>query len=434
MLEEPHHFDHELKGKYTINLRVSDGTDSVDGEFVLTIDDVDESGLPQVPEFATNQATLTVTIPEVFGNGGVPPVGTRLVTATLAAGIPDIVWTLEGRAEDLRLVGISATNLTKDFQIPPIEVRRAGLITLKAAATLDFEVSPEFMTITVVATTDSGSDRQPLVIRLSNIEDETPGYSFTSAEYESDGAVAVFRFDGSSCVNRRAYIMEIPGITTIYFPCIISSPVISHQPSGVHTSKDRTNDLVVRITISSFPGFEERPLTMRIYNTVGSNVSTGVYAQGVLEPVGAGISADSSSLAVTGSSRTDTVAVKLLSQPDGNQNVTVTMVSGNPDHLAVLPAHLVFTPANWKTTQDLTVSLTDAGLEVSSRSIDVNLAVHDAGNSASNYQGVSAVTVPVAVNVTNVAPEFAAGERSKTHEENNGAVGTNVGNTGGGDR
>ena len=142
-----------------------------------------------------------------------------------------------------------------------------------------------------------------------------------------------------------------------------------------------------------------------------------------------GIDADYSALEVTGSSRTDTVAVKLLSQPAGNQNVTVTMVSGNPNHLAVLPAHLVFTPANWQTAQDLTVSLTDAGLEVKgSRSIERRvLAVHDAGNSASNYQGVSVVSVPVAVNVANAAPEFAAGERSKTHEENNGAVGTNVG-------
>ena len=443
LLEEPHHFDHELKGKYTINLRVSDGTDSVDGEFVLTIDDVDESGLPQVPEFATNQATLTVTIPEVFGNGGVPPIGTQLVTATLAAGIPDIVWTLEGRAEDLRLVGISATNLTLASQITEIQVRRAGLITLKAAATLDFEVSPEFMTITAVATTGSGSDRLPLVIRLSDIEDETPGYSFTSAEYESDGAVAVFRFDGSACDG--SYLVEIAEIADLTadgrrgaigtsLSCLaFLFPQSSDTPSGVHTSKDRdTNDLVVRITLSSFPGFEERPLTVRVHNAVndsGTIFSTGVYAQGVLEPpVDDGISADSSSLAVTRSSRTDTVAVKLLSQPAGNQNVTVTMVSGNPDHLAVLPDHLVFTPANWETTQNLTVSLTDNGLMVKSdRSVKVELTVHDASNSASNYQDVEAVPVQVAVNLANVAPTFDRDQRSRNIDENTGSATTAAG-------
>ena len=445
LLKEPHHFDFEIKNRYTINVRISDGTDSVNGEFVLNIVDVDESGLPTTPEFASGQATLTVFIPEVFG-AGMASAGRPLVTATLTHGIPDIVWSLEGSSQDLALVGIAATNLTLPSQNLQVEVRRAGLITLKADAVMDYEVSPEFMTITVVATTDSGADRQPLVIRLSDIEPETPDYSFVSAEYENDGAVAVFKFDGSGCVNFATYGVEILGISdlrsdgsseivTSGFSCFtaFSVPQTTNIPAGVHISKGGNADshaMTVRITISSFPDFEGRPLTVRVHNNAKTNppTSAGVYVQGVLAPPSnAGISADGSGLAqLTPDSKTGTVPVQLLSQPDGSQNVTVTVTSAVPADLAVLPAHLVFTPGNWETAQDLTVSLTEAARKRAG-DITVNLTVHEAGSSAANYRNVPSVPVPVAVNIPNIAPEFDGDQRSRSMPEPVGIETTSAG-------
>ena len=286
----------------------------------------------------------------------------------------------------------------------------SGEITVSSARQFDYESGKDKYTLNIRASSGGVDVDRKFVLTITPV-DEPPVFASDTfpAQQVSGTSGGMFTF-------HAATDPEDPEGSVTY-----SASLVDDTPLPTGVSFDQGTRV---FTVAS--GTSAITLTLKVV----AEDSTGETAEQEFELriVEDGIDADSSALEVTGSSRTDTVAVKLLSQPAGSQNVTVTMVSGNPADLAVLPAHLVFTPANWETTQDLTVSLTDAGLEVKgSRSIDVNLAVHGAGNSASNYQGVSAVSVPVAVNVANAAPEFAAGERSKTHEENNGAVGTNVG-------
>ena len=137
-------------------------------------------------------------------------------------------------------------------------------------------------------------------------------------------------------------------------------------------------------------------------------------------PASDGISADGSALAELGAdSKSDTIPVWLLTQPAGGQNVTLSVTSVTPAELTVAPAHLVFTPSDWSTAQTVTVGVTDdfvAGPRIR-KNIDVVFSVHDAGNSATNYQSVAAATVSVPVN-NNAGLMFDPGSLRATIDEN----------------
>ena len=132
------------------------------------------------------------------------------------------------------------------------------------------------------------------------------------------------------------------------------------------------------------------------------------------------VGALSPATALTGSSKEAVANVQLASLPL-NQNVTVTIVSSVPADLKVFPDKMVFTPSDGSTAQPLTVSLTDTAIRRDGN-IDVNLMVHDASNSASNYRSVAPVVLAVPVNKPNMAPTFASDRRSRSINENLGTI------------
>ena len=145
---------------------------------------------------------------------------------------------------------------------------------------------------------------------------------------------------------------------------------------------------------------------------------------------GAGIDAPHSSLAdLTKDNHTGVVPVKLTSAPTGG-NVTLTISSANEGHVAVRPATMEFSSSTWNTAQNLTVSLTPAGLRVKSRrSVSITVAVYNRSSSATNYQSADPVAFDVSVNVVNAVPAFTASSLTPNFNENIGAANTRAGIT-----
>ena len=344
----------------------------------------------------------------------------RLMPTSLAAS------RAEGDAAEgdvLATVELSANKVGEALSTPAFSIQpgadgdgfgigaSSGEITVSTARQFDYESGKDKYTLNIRASKDGVDVDREFVLTITPV-DEPPVFASDTfpAQQVSGTSGGMFTFHAATDPE------DTEGSVTYSASLVDDTPL----PTGGVSFDQGTRVFTVASGTSA--------ITLTLKVVAGDSTGETAEQEFELRIVADGIDADSSALEVTGSSRTDTVAVKLLSQPAGNQNVTVTMVSGNPTHLAALPAHLVFTPANWQTAQNLTVSLTDAGLEVKgSRSIDVYLAVHDAGNSASNYQGVSAVTVPVAVNVVNAAPTFAASQRSRNIDENTGAATTAAG-------
>ena len=371
-------------------------------------------------------AAATVTIAEVILPTAT--VGHPLVTATLSATVANARWSVLGTpAVAVGVAGLAGSETTE------------GLVTLAAAAALDYESGADFLTVTIQAVTPDGEAslvqaQTRLVIRLSDEEIEEPQYSLTSAEYENNGNVAVFTVtEDAGCPFFRPHLFEIVGVEGEQFlSCKTQS--ISDSPENWSVSVDDDDPIyTLKITVSAFPQLAGKPITLRVhlgtFVSLGEAAQTGSFVDFVLAP-DAGIDASPGALSVlTPSSRSDTLPVQLDGAPIGG-NVTVTLTSANAGHVAVAPAALVFTPGNWSQAQNATMSLTDAGATVKgSRSVNVELAVHDQANSAGNYRSVPTVTVSVAVSVTNAAPTLATIHRRRSIDENIGTSATTAAGT-----
>ncbi|MCY4324920.1 MAG: putative Ig domain-containing protein, partial [Betaproteobacteria bacterium] len=415
-----YHFDHEAKSAYTLTVSATDSVATVEGIFVLSINDQAETAT--IPDFESNAATLTVMVRETFGAGIELP-GRILLTATLTEGHPGVMWSLEGRAADLQLIGISAHDLPPVGGQSQIQANKAALITLKTKATLDFEASQEFMTVTVVATSSAGAGKQPLVIRLANIADETPGFSFTSASYVGDSnEVAVFTFDGSGCVvvpegesfASKTYSLEILGIVPsdisvldggagISVSCISTFNVqIFGLPAGIHATKTPypEHEVVVSITLSQFPAFADQPLTMRIHN---GRPATGTYAQGVLGGNSAPVfGADFPDQQVDGDAGFTTAAFPAATDEDDGDTVTYSaaLVGGGalPGAVTFDSSARTFTIASGTaaTTLMIEVTATDGTASVKQTfELVIRVAGIDAPATATLDKDTQSATLPV---------------------------------------
>ena len=348
-------------------------------------------------------SAVTITVAEVEGTGSAAA-GHKLGTLTLDNAVANAQWSLVGTPqEDVGLAAVSGSGTTE------------GALSLTSPTVLDFEAGAGFVTITVEAVTpDTEASLEQaiveVVILLSDVN-EPPVFASELPDQRVSGVT------GGTFTFPQAIDPENTGVAVTYSASLADT---SNTPLPTGGVSFNTSSRV--FTVAS--GSTEATLTIKVV----AEDTTGVTAEQLfeLQITKEGINASASG-SLTRQTRTVVLPVRLDDAPSGG-NVTVTLTSANAGQVAVAPAHMVFTPGNWSQVQNANVSLTDAGLEVKgSRSIDVNLAVHDASNSASNYRSVPAVSVAIAVNVVNAAPTFAASQRSRNIDENTGAATTAAG-------
>ena len=351
-------------------------------------------------------SAVTITVAEVEGTG-TAAAGDKLGTLTLDNAVANAQWSLVGTPqEDVGLAAVSGSGTTE------------GELTLTSPTVLDFEAGAGFVTITVeVVTPDTEANLEQaiveVVLELSNVN-EPPVFesdTFPDQRVSSvDGGTFTFHAatdpDAGDALTYSAKLADGTALT---------GGVSFNTSSRVFTVARGAAEATFTISVA-------------VQDAAGLMANQKFELQLTRE----GINADRSGLnPLTRQNRTEVLPVRLDGAPSG-ANVTVTLTSANAGHVAVAPAHMVFTPGNWQQVQNATISLTGAGLrDKSSRNVNIQLAVHNRSTSATNYRSVQPVSVPIAVNVVNAAPTFAASHRSRNIDENTGsattAAGTSVG-------
>ncbi|MCY4325229.1 MAG: cadherin domain-containing protein [Betaproteobacteria bacterium] len=173
-------------------------------------------------------------------------------------------------------------------------------------------------------------------------------------------------------------------------------------------------------------------LTLSATSSSGTRMGFQAYTRVRIEAQDSGINVNTSGLlTLTSTQRKFSLPVKLLGAPAA-ANVTLTITSDEPDSVGVYPspATLVFSTSSWDSVQNIELSLTDAGLMVK-KEVGINVAVHNASGSDSNYRSVDDVDFAVVANLPNQAPVFADTQRVRPVNENIGSaeypVGTSIG-------
>ena len=361
----------------------------------------DFSDLGRVVNLAYQVSTVSVTVPEAVLDSGA-----KLATVTIASGVPNAQWSVVATAEkDVAVSPVSGSQETK------------AVVALAAAATLDYEADAQhlFARLTILTQEDdlsAGSQKAAetrMVLMIGDIN-EPPFFA--------DGVLVDQEVSGSGGGSFSLAATDPEGDALVYSATLAGE---SGLPDGVSiASSDAT------FTVAPGTAIADHVIEVRAEESGNSaNFVVGRFTLNIVQ--GGGISADVSSLqALTPSSSTDTIPVQLLLTPAAGNIVTVTIASGTPEDLTVAPATMLFDSDNWNSAQDLTVSIA-ADAAKGSRNVEVNIMVHDVGNSDPEYQNAPAVAVPVAVNIPNASPVFAASQREKEHEENVGTVETAVG-------
>ena len=344
-------------------------------------------------------SAVTITVAEAAGTAAA---GHKLGTLTLDNAVANAQWSLVGTPrEDVGLAAVSGSGTTE------------GALSLTSPAVLDFEAGAGFVTITVEAVTpDTEASLEQaiveVVIELSDVN-EKPVFASEFPDQRVSGV------SGGTFTFPQAIDPENPGMAVTYSASLADNTPLPH--GGVSFNAGSRVFTVAR-------GSTEATLTIKVVAEDTDSLTAEQLFE--LQITKEGINASTSG-SLTRQTRTVVLPVRLDDAPSGG-NVTVTLTSANAGQVAVAPAHMVFTPGNWSQVQNANVRLTDAGLEVKgSRSVNVELAVHNQSSSATNYRSVPAVQVAIAVNVVNAAPTFAASQRSRNIDENTGAATTAAG-------
>ena len=109
---------------------------------------------------------------------------------------------------------------------------------------------------------------------------------------------------------------------------------------------------------------------------------------------------DSAKSDLTELARTFVVPVRLGFLPASSGMVTLTINSSDPGRVAAVPNKLVFDSTDWESMKDVTISLTDMGVQrVGMFSVSVTVAVHDSANAPSNYQSAPAMSVVANIDI-----------------------------------
>ena len=345
----------------------------------------------------------TVTIAEVAGEGAAAPAGHILGTVVLSSSVgSSAAWSLGSGSPPG--VAIGAGSATK------------GILSLTVAATVDFEISPQYMTVAVEALTPITEDDvvqakvSSFVVHLDDVDD--PPYFASAFPDQRVSAGQESMFTVPAAQDRES--------DTLAHSASLINPAAALPAKGVSF-----NPANREFTVAANAAAGTVTVAVKAVQTDDSTMSATDEFVLVITPAGIDVGSPSG---LDKTTVKEELPVKLLGQPAGGANVTLTITSADAADVAVAPDTMVFTPSNWNTAQDLTLSLTDAGVAVKGmRDVAIGLAVHEAGSSAANYQSVPAVNFNVAVDVTNASPEFAAGERLKTQAEHVGSATAAIG-------
>ena len=345
----------------------------------------------------------TVTIAETTDMDAAS--GKVVATATLlGSGVSGATWSVLGTP--VVPVGVSAVSGSEATE---------GEVALTQAAAIDYEDGAEWLTVTIQAVTpDSAANLvQGLVELAIHLEDADDSPYFASA------------FPDQQVSNMQAAMFTVPAAQDHESDALTHSASLINPAATLPAKGVSFNPTTREFTIAANAPVGTVTVAVKAVQTGDSSKS--VTDEFVIVIAEAGIDVGSSS-GLDKTTVTEELPVKLLGQPAGGANVTLTITSADAADVAVHPDHMVFTSSNWNTAQNLTLSLTDAGVTVKGmRDVAIGLAVHDASSSAANYQSVAAVNFNVAVDVTNASPEFAFAQRTHYHAEHVGSATAAIG-------
>ena len=305
-------------------------------------------------------------------------VGTPLATITLGNSIGGANWMVAATAE----ASVSVTPVVGR------EVSEA-VVALAEETDLDYEASADrvFARLTILARSEQRADRlvsfqsaaeTRLVVKLSNVN-EPPFFA--------DG-VLIDREVGNITGGSFSVAATDPeGDDLVHTAGLASGGAL---PTGLTISVDGTFMVAPNTAIA------EHVISVRAAERGNNdNYAYGQFTLNIAQLGGIGVE---DAVALTPDSSAGTVSVQLLAPPAAN--VTLTITSGNPDHVGVDPATMVFTPGNWSDPQELVFELSEAGIGVEGlRTVAVAIAVHDPGSIDGEYAVVPAVGIEVEVNV-----------------------------------
>ena len=354
-------------------------------------------------------SSAAVTVKEVTTPTAAP--GHSLGTVGLGQDLVSVVWTVEDSGISVNIMPISGSG------------NRRAKVVLAAATALDFEAGRNFTTLTISAAGRSSETQAffeyiVLKIELSDDPNEVAPVN-ASPEFVASSLAATREENAEGGLTAVGTVVGTVQATDADNDAITYS-ILSGADGNLFGIGGSTGIISLVMATDFDHDSSKNVYTISVRASDGTANTDGRFVLSITEGSDS-ISADDSALAVLrADSRSGTIPVQLSAQPAGGQNVTLSVTSATPAELTAAPAHLVFTPSDWSTAQTVTMGLTDAAVAAkgTSKGIDVVFSVHDAGNSASNYQGVDAVTVSVSINIVNVAPKFDAGSLEGTIEEN----------------
>ena len=321
--------------------------------------------------------------------------GTPLVTITLSgagvAGSPE--WSVHGSPQvGLEVAAVSGSESTE------------AVVELAEAAVLDYEISEQFVSVTIMARTGAAEANQQAVfinlqIVLTDV-DEPPVFpaAFPDQRVRS-GTAGSFEFheaiDPEDPEGERGPLVYAPG----------------SLPAGVSfAAGSRVFSVADSVAAGSY--------AITVTASEQGNSASATEQSFMLHIVAAGVVADTASLTpLSRDARTGTFAVQLGSAPTGN--VTLELASSLAGQLQVSPTVMIFGSGNWNESQEVRVELLDEALaDKSSRNIDVTVAVRDEAQSDAAYRQAAPAVVPVPVAIVNAAPVFDDGQTRRFISEN----------------
>ena len=393
-LAEATNFNFEKKSSHTITLRATDSnSDTEDFALVVNINNVVENpGIytnVMLTVTALSHAAITVAWkntdfhaqfdPEDRGAISLEAYNSSTYNTTVSLGTEGFTWFAYIDNDSTFTVELSFYSKdgsrgtsTQTYVLPSTPANRPPALT--APGTVTFIEAEDSMTA-------AGTELATLVAVDPDMFDVV-AYSIRNTLSSDDG-----RFFGVDTVT---------GVITLSANRQLRSPTKSSYTLNV-----RADD-----TANTAPNI--------VHQRVDGNLVITVVAS---PPVGVDVA---SAASVSDGSRTATLPVKLLSEPDGG--VTLALSSENDDHVTFTPAQLVFDGNNWETAQDAMVRLTDAGAGVrGNRSVEVQIAIDDATDAA-NYASADPATIAVAVSVPNQKAVFTAASLTPMLNENFGSA------------
>ena len=368
-------FNYEKKKTYTITVAVEDNeAEELRGratiEFLIALSDVNDP-----PVLPTPSAALTLH----------ENVGSAQTPAGTAIGDPFVA----SDEDELSFPVYSLSGSPAEFAIDVV----SGQLHVRSARSFDHEARSSY-TVTVLAFDHNARDAVMVTVSIVN-QPEPPELAALLDQTVIENVGGTYQFaaatdpdTGNSSSVTYAAMQVNAGSRLTALPSGVGFDATSRTFTFARTlAPDQT--ITVRVTATDGSGTKShRDFLLRVR-------------------AGGSIVADVSSLAdLSRTNSTEVIGVRLDSQPK-SQAVTLTLESLAASDVAVAPVTMQFTRSNWSTAQDLTLSLTEAGVANKGiRAANVSLGVYRQSGSDEYFRGSKAQTVAVQVVNANAAPAF----------------------------